>query len=86
MKKMHPMSVSMSQAMKDIIDKKAAAKNQKTSDFLRRLIGHFGLERNDIKPVVFQIPQSAMGTREELEAWLSAKTTALVDQFFPETA
>jgi hypothetical protein len=82
-KKMHPMSLSISPEMKEILDKKAAAKNQKTSDFIRRLIGYFNLENDDIKPVVLQIPSEAMESRETLEQWLNQKSNALLNQFFP---
>jgi hypothetical protein len=83
-KKMQPMSLSISPEMKEILDTKAAAKGQKTSDFIRRLLGYFSLERDDIKPVVLQIPQGALSSRLELENWLAHKSVALVNQFFPE--
>lgn len=83
-KKMQPMSLSISPEMKEILDTKAAAKGQKTSDFIRRLLGYFSLERDDIKPVVLQIPQEAMASREALEEWLGNKSVALTNQFFPE--
>ena len=81
---MQPMSLSISQDFKDILDTKAKEKNQKTSDFIRRLLSYYGLERDDIKPVVLQSPYAAMESRENLEFWLSAKSQALVDQFFPK--
>ena len=80
---MQPMSLSISPEMKEVLDNKAAAKKQKTSDFIRKLIGCFNLERDDIKPVVLQIPQEAMESREELKAWLDQKSEALLNQFFP---
>jgi hypothetical protein len=83
-KKMQPMSLSISPEMKAILDSKAEAKGQKTSDFIRRLIGYFSLERDDIKPVVLQIPQEALASREDLQHWLALKSAALVNQFFPE--
>lgn len=83
-KKMQPMSLSISPEMKEILDAKAEAKGQKTSDFIRRLIGYFALERDDIKPVVLQIPQDSMTSRDELEKWLDQKFAALLNQFFPE--
>jgi hypothetical protein len=83
-KKMQPMSLSISPEMKEILDTKAEAKGQKTSDFIRRLLGYFSLERDDIKPVVLQIPQEAMASREDLAQWLDQKSVALLNQFFPE--
>lgn len=83
-KKMHPMSLSMSLEMKTILDNKAEAKGQKTSDFVRQLLSYFSLERNDIKPVVLQIPQDVILSREKLEQWLAQKSQTLVNQFFPE--
>lgn len=83
-KKMQPMSLSISPEMKDILDTKAEAKGQKTSDFIRRLLSYFSLERDDIKPVVLQIPLDAMASRSDLEKWLENKSIALVNQFFPQ--
>jgi hypothetical protein len=83
-KKMKPMSLSVSLEWKEVLDKKAAAKNLKTSEFVRQLISYFSLERDDIKPVVLQIPQEAIESRENLEKWLQNKSEVLVKQFFPQ--
>lgn len=81
---MKPMSLSVSLEWKEVLDKKAAAKNLKTSEFVRQLISYFSLERDDIKPVVLQIPQEAIESRENLEKWLQNKSEVLVKQFFPQ--
>lgn len=78
------MSLSVSLEWKEVLDKKAAAKNLKTSEFVRQLISYFSLERDDIKPVVLQIPQEAIESRENLEKWLQNKSEVLVKQFFPQ--
>ena len=82
-RKMKPMSLSIEPEMKKILDDRAEARGQKTSDFVRRLINCFGLDRDDVKPVVLQIPKDALASREALEGWLGKKTNALVNQFFP---
>jgi hypothetical protein len=84
--KMKVMSISVEPELHEILKIKAESKNQKVSDFVRRLIGYFSLERNDIKPVVLQIPQEALVSRQALESWLNKKSVALVDQFFPESS
>lgn len=84
--KMKVMSISVEPEFHEILKTKAEAKNQKVSDFIRRLLGYFSLERDDVKPVVLQIPQEALESRQLLESWLNKKITALTDQFFPESS
>lgn len=82
-KKMKPMSLSIDQETHEMLKKRAAAKNQKLSDFVRRLLGHFVLDKDDAKAVVLQIPNEALSSRENMDKWLSQRFNNLLNQFFP---
>lgn len=82
-KKMKPMCLSIDPEMHMMLKKKADMKGQKLSDFVRKILGYFSIDRDDIKSVVLQIPQEVLCSRESLDKWLSQKSNSLLNQFFP---
>ena len=76
-------TIALSEAMLEVLDNTAYGKGISRSEQVKQLINAIGLGRDDVKPLVLQIPIELLKNKDELEKWFDTKKVAILQRFFP---
>jgi hypothetical protein len=84
-KKRSLLNLSLDSELLNAIKKQSTAKGvEKLSDYVGDWLMKLGLEKDDIKRVVLQIPSNVLESRDKLEAWLFHRCREIVDHYFKD--
>lgn len=84
MAKKSMMNLSLDAEVFEALKKQSEIKGVKLSEYIADWINKLGLEKSDVKRVVFQIPPNAFESRAALESWLFHRSREVVSHYFKE--
>lgn len=86
-KKKSLINLSVDSELLETLKKQSAAKGfEKMSDYVCDWLAKLGLDKEDVKRVILQVPLGALESREKLESWLAHRCREVVSHYFKESA
>lgn len=78
-------NLSLDSDFLEILKKQSVSRNfERVSDYIQDWLKKLGLDKDDVKRIIFQVPDTALVSKAALQTWLSNRCGEIVKHYFKE--